>query len=95
VEVFGSKGGIIVTNRTPDNALYSNAEGVHAAKPLYFFIERYTDAFVAEMKEFVGSVVADKTPPVTGIDGRIPVVMGLAAWKSYREHRPVKLSEIN
>lgn len=95
VEVFGSQGGIIVTNRTPDNAVYSNAEGVHTAKPLYFFIERYTDAFVAEMKEFIGSVVADKAPSVTGIDGRIPVVMGLAAWKSYREHRPVKLSEIN
>jgi hypothetical protein len=31
--------------------------------------------------------------PVTGIDGRIPVVMGLAAWKSYRENLPVKLSK--
>jgi hypothetical protein len=28
------------------------------------------------------------------IDGRIPVVMGMAAKKSYLEHRPVKLSEI-
>jgi myo-inositol 2-dehydrogenase/D-chiro-inositol 1-dehydrogenase len=33
-------------------------------------------------------------PPVTGLDGRIPVVMGHAAWKSYRENRPVKLSEV-
>jgi hypothetical protein len=32
--------------------------------------------------------------PVTGLDGRIPVVIGIAAWKSYRERRPVKLSEI-
>jgi len=31
---------------------------------------------------------------VTGIDGRIPVVMALAAKKSYEEHRPVKLKEI-
>lgn len=95
VEVFGSQGNIVVANRTPDNAIYSNADGVHAAKPLYFFIERYTDAFVAEMKEFIACVLEDKTPSVTGIDGRIPVVMGLAAWKSYRENRPVKLSEIN
>jgi myo-inositol 2-dehydrogenase/D-chiro-inositol 1-dehydrogenase len=95
VEVFGSKGNIIVANRTPDNAIYSNADGVHTAKPLYFFIERYTDAFVAEMKEFIACVLEDKTPSVAGIDGRIPVVMGLAAWKSYRENRPVKLSEIN
>ena len=33
-------------------------------------------------------------PLVTGIDGRIPVVMGMAAKKSYLEHRPVRLSEI-
>jgi hypothetical protein len=32
---------------------------------------------------------------VSGRDGRIPVVMGLAARKSYDERRPVKLSEIS
>ena len=94
VEVFGSEGGIVVANHTPDNAIYSNTDGVHAAKPLYFFIERYTDAYIAEIKEFIAAIWEDKTPPVTGIDGRTPVVMGLAAWKSYRENRPVKLSEI-
>ena len=31
---------------------------------------------------------------VTGIDGRIPVVMGLAARKSHDEHRAVRLEEI-
>jgi myo-inositol 2-dehydrogenase/D-chiro-inositol 1-dehydrogenase len=94
VEVFGSEGGVVVANRTPDNAIVSDAGGVHAAKPLYFFEERYTNAYIAEMKEFIAAVQEDKTPPVTGIDGRIPVLMGLAAWKSYRENRPVKLSEI-
>jgi myo-inositol 2-dehydrogenase/D-chiro-inositol 1-dehydrogenase len=94
VEVFGSEGGIVVANRTPDNAIISDVDGVHAAKPLYFFIERYTDAYIAEMKEFISCILEDKAPSVTGIDGRIPVVMGLAAWKSYRENRPVKLSEI-
>jgi myo-inositol 2-dehydrogenase/D-chiro-inositol 1-dehydrogenase len=39
--------------------------------------------------------VLTKTPtPVTGIDGRIPVVMAKAARKSYDEHRPVRLEEI-
>jgi len=94
VEVFGSEGGIVVANRTPDNAIISDADGVRAAKPLYFFIERYTDAYIAEMKEFISCILEDKAPSVTGIDGRIPVVMGLAAWKSYRENRPVRLSEI-
>ena len=34
------------------------------------------------------------SPSVTGMDGRIPVVIGMAAEKSYLEHRPVRLSEI-
>ena len=94
VEVFGSGGGIVVSNRTPDLAVLSDADGVHASKPLHFFIERYTESYIAELQEFIESVSEDKTPSVTGIDGRIPVVMGLAAWKSYRENRPVRLSEI-
>ena len=95
VEVFGSEGTVVVGNRTPHTAVYSNAQAVQSAKPLYFFLERYMDAYLAEMKVFIDCVVQDTPPPVTGMDGRIPVVMGLAAWKSYRENRPVKLSEIS
>jgi myo-inositol 2-dehydrogenase/D-chiro-inositol 1-dehydrogenase len=73
----------------------SNTAGVQAAKPLYFFLERYTASYIAELKAFIEAVVCDTPVPVTGLDGRVPVVMGLAAWKSYREQRPVKLSEIN
>ncbi len=94
VEVFGSKGVVVVANNTPHTAVYSNAEGVQSAKPLYFFLERYTEAYVAEMKAFIECIRRGTPPPVTGLDARIPVVIGLAAWKSYRENRPVKLSEI-
>jgi myo-inositol 2-dehydrogenase/D-chiro-inositol 1-dehydrogenase len=94
VEVFGSDGVVVVSNHTPHNAVYSNTAGVHAALPLYFFLERYTEAYVAEMKAFIDCILHDTPSPVTGLDGRIPVVMGLAAGKSFRERRPVKLSEI-
>jgi myo-inositol 2-dehydrogenase/D-chiro-inositol 1-dehydrogenase len=94
VEVFGSAGMIQAHNNTPDQDIYFDAEGVHSAKPLYFFLERYQESFIAEMQEFVQSIREDTVPPVTGIDGRIPVVMGMAAKKSYLERRPVKLSEI-
>jgi myo-inositol 2-dehydrogenase/D-chiro-inositol 1-dehydrogenase len=94
VEVFGSNGMVQAHNNTPDNDVFFDAEGVHSAKPLYFFLERYTESFIAEMKEFVRSIRENVSPPVTGIDGRIPVVMGMAAKKSYLEHRPVRLDEI-
>jgi myo-inositol 2-dehydrogenase/D-chiro-inositol 1-dehydrogenase len=95
VEVFGSEGVVKVSNNIPHRAVVSNANGVHAPLPLFFFIERYTDAYVAEMKEFIECIQEDTTPPVTGIDGRIPVVMAYAAKKSFDENRPVKLTEVN
>jgi myo-inositol 2-dehydrogenase/D-chiro-inositol 1-dehydrogenase len=94
VEVFGSNGMIQAHNNTPDQDFYFDAEGVHSSKPLYFFLERYMESCIAEMKEFFESISDNTSPPVTGMDGRIPVVMGMAAKKSYLEHRPVRLSEI-
>ena len=94
VEVFGSAGLVTVSNNTPDSAVVSDAEGVHGPLPLYFFIERYVDSYIAEMEAFIECIQQDRTVPVTGADGRIPVVMGYAARKSYEENRPVRLSEV-
>ncbi len=89
VEVFGSGGVIVVDNVRPDTATLVDEKGRHSAKPVYFFVERYTESYLAEIKSFLEAVREDRTPEVTGRDGRIPVVMGYAAWQSYRENRPV------
>ncbi len=94
VEVFGSGGMVAVSNNTPDSAVVSDGQGVHGPLPLNFFMERYIESYVAEMRAFIECVQQDETPPVTGVDGRVPVVMGYAAHKSYEENRPVRLSEI-
>ena len=94
VEVFGSKGMVNVENNTPNRARLSTSQAVQEDLPLFFFIQRYVDSYIAEMKEFIRCVAEDKIPSVTGIDGRIPVVMGKAARLSFDRNRPVKLSEI-
>ncbi|PYI89792.1 MAG: inositol 2-dehydrogenase [Verrucomicrobia bacterium] len=94
VEVFGSTGLAMVSNRTPDNHILVNTDGVHSATPQYFFLERYQESYVAEMQEFVDCLLHDKEPSISGKDGLIPVTMGLAATKSLKERRPVKMSEI-
>jgi myo-inositol 2-dehydrogenase/D-chiro-inositol 1-dehydrogenase len=94
VEVFGSKGMAQAENNTPDQHILSNRDGVSTAKPLYFFLERYMAAYAAEMNAFSEAVVNDTPVPINGMDGRAPVVIGLAALKSYREGRPVKILEI-
>jgi myo-inositol 2-dehydrogenase/D-chiro-inositol 1-dehydrogenase len=94
VEVFGSGGMVAVANNTLDTHIYSDADGIHTAKPLYFFLERYMDSFISEMRDFLSCVQQDCQPSVTGMDGRAPVVMAKAATLSAKEHRPVKLSEV-
>ncbi len=94
VEVFGSQGMVAVANNTPDTAVFATSDGVHSAKPLYFFLERYAESFVAEMREFVDAVRKDTTPPVTGADGRAPVLIAMAATRSCREGRPVRIDEV-
>jgi myo-inositol 2-dehydrogenase/D-chiro-inositol 1-dehydrogenase len=94
IEVFGSKGSASASNHTPDNHLLMDAAGVHQAKPLYFFLERYTEAYMREMRAFVDAVLNNQSPPVGGDAGLQAVVMGIAATRSLHERRPVKLSEI-
>ena len=95
VEVFGSKGSVINANELSSTAIISTAEGVVSEKPKYFFLERYSESFIAEMRGFIDAVLNDKTTPVTGEDGLKPVLIALAARKSLLENRPVKISEID
>ncbi len=94
VEVFGSDGMVAVGNDTDSTAVLSNASGVTAEKPQFFFLQRYMDAYGREVSEFIDAIVNDKETPLGVVDGLKPVVMGLAAQKSLREGRPVLLSEI-
>lgn len=93
VEVFGSKGMVTVANERPDTHTFADEQGVHSSLPSYFFLERYLASYVAELQAFVDAVRNDEPPPVTGEDGRIPVLMGVAAQKSLREKRPVAVAE--
>ena len=94
VEVFGSKGMVTAANPPIDTVTFSGSEGTRAASPPYFFVERYKPAFLSELQAFFACIQEDTPPPVTGLDGRAPVVIGFAASKSLRENRPVLLSEI-
>ena len=94
VEVFGSGGSVASGNLHPDQVTISTGENIHRGLPLNFFMERYLTSYRVEMAEFVRCVLKDTPPPVTGVDGRMPVVMAQAAQLSYRENRPVQLSEV-
>lgn len=94
VEVLGSLGSISCENNTADRIIRRTNAGVMYPKPLYFFLERYRITYVNEMRSFIRAILKDRDVEVTGNDGRIPVVMALAASLSMRERRTVALSEI-
>jgi myo-inositol 2-dehydrogenase/D-chiro-inositol 1-dehydrogenase len=95
VEVFGSKGALACGNDTPSSVTLSNEAGVASDKPLYFFLERYRQAFVDEMNAFFDTAIDGKPSPVGDIDGLKPLLMGFAAKKSLAEGRAVKIAEVD
>jgi myo-inositol 2-dehydrogenase/D-chiro-inositol 1-dehydrogenase len=95
VEVFGSGGCVAADNRFPNTVTVSDAQRVHGDLPLNFFMDRYTESYVCEIRAFVDCIMNDAPPPVSGLDGRVAVVMGFAAKRSYAEKRPVRLSEVD
>jgi len=84
VEVLGSEGAVHTDNNYPNAAVVSGAERVSRDLPLNFFMERYSESFLAEMRHFVHCVVQHTPVPLTG---RAALLMALAARKSYDENR--------
>ncbi|HEY9720421.1 MAG TPA: inositol 2-dehydrogenase [Oscillatoriaceae cyanobacterium] len=94
VEVFGSEGSVAVGNLTPTTVTLSSSAGVRGDTPLHWFIERFEQAYLLEMRDFVACLRDDRAPSVTGADGRVPLVMARAAKLSAAERRPVRLDEV-
>jgi myo-inositol 2-dehydrogenase/D-chiro-inositol 1-dehydrogenase len=93
IEIFGSEGCIMVGNPKPTEVTINSAKDNISDKPLYFFIERYQDAYLAEMKEFIKCIQENKEPSVGGFDGKISVQMGYAAKESLTRGSFVKVAK--
>jgi len=95
LEVFGSKGMALADNNFPNNHKLYSEKGVSGDLPLHFFLERYQESYIIEMQEFVNALNMDGEMPVGGQDGLMSILIGLAARKSVKENRPVKITEVN
>ncbi|MEJ7761825.1 MAG: inositol 2-dehydrogenase [Thermomicrobiales bacterium] len=94
VDVLGSLGAVATGNVFANQATVSDAAGIRRDPPLHFFLQRYQESFVAELTAFVEAIKTGGSPPVTGADGRAPVVLALAAARSLAEGRPVRTAEL-
>ena len=91
VEVFGSRGMAASENPHAHSAVVRTADGTRKSPLPHFFLERYVPSYLREWDAFVEAVRTGTAPPVSGRDARAPLVIGLAAWQSLREGRPVEI----
>ena len=94
LEVFGTKDSIAVgvDERSP----YRSVElGVPANKQGYAnFMERFADAYRAELETFVDWLLEGKPSPCTLQDARAALAVAIAADRSRAERRPVRVDEV-
>lgn len=94
-EVLGDGGMLAVGNRTPHELRHFTATATGAAAPyLDFFIERYREAYDAEIDAFVDAVEKGASPDAGFEDGRKALILAEAAERSAAEGRFVAVSEI-
>ncbi|MER2509347.1 inositol 2-dehydrogenase [Amaricoccus sp.] len=94
IEVLGEKGAVYAENIHESTVQVATAEGFSRPPILNFFMERYADAYAAEIAAFVAAIGEGQEPPVTGEDGLLALALADAAVKSLAEGRVVKVSEI-
>ena len=84
VEAFGSKGMASDANDLVNTTTVMTVDGAKSEKPLWFFLERYNQAFINQVISFVDAINNDTQTAVGAIDGLRPVLMAKAATESCR-----------
>jgi predicted dehydrogenase len=89
-EIVGSKGSIFVgsLHRTPATLL-----SVHGStRPIAdYFLSTFAEAYLAEIRDFVDSILHDRPPRVTGEDGLKALAIAVAAENSHLQSKAVSV----
>ena len=85
-EIAGSKGSILVGNLQQTSVTFLTSEGGTQTLADHF-LTRFEDAYVAEVRDFVQSMLQDRAPRVSGEDGLRALEIAVAAEKSYLQSK--------
>ena len=92
VELFGSTGMLISDNQRPHDLKSFNATQTGKSEPYQpFFLERYAEAFVAELNAFIDCVSNNKPTEVGFEDGAKALALAEAAYQSLETRKSVHL----
>ncbi len=92
LEVHGEKGMLLSNNHRPTSLERFGETATASRAPLYyFFIERYAQAYVDELNDFIDAVEQSREPSVTFEDGRRALILADAAVESRQSGRAVEV----
>ncbi len=91
IEVFGDKGMLRAENLGETTVEQFTPRGTLSDRPLDFFLERYADAYRAELAAFLSALEKKAPMPVGADDGRLALVLAEAAIKSLKSGKAVAI----
>ncbi|KTC91178.1 inositol 2-dehydrogenase [Fluoribacter dumoffii] len=92
IEVFGKEGMLLANNQLKHSVMHYANKFTEQANPEYFFLERYHQAFRAELDSFYSAWLHNSPSPVSGRDGLQALRIAQAAKRSLVSKSPVFLS---
>jgi myo-inositol 2-dehydrogenase/D-chiro-inositol 1-dehydrogenase len=91
IELHGSKGLLRAGNMTATTVEHADGSGFRTDPALPFFLERYAEAYRAELDGFISAVSDGAAPQPDGDDGLRALLLADAATESARTGHAVKL----
>ena len=92
-EIFGLHGKIVI-QAEPKTPLRHYSESGYQMDHFHFFMDRFGPAFRAELEAFFRCVAEGAEPSPGVADAMESLKISVAATKSWKEGRPVKISEV-
>ena len=91
-EILGTAGTLKIGYLRETPLYVMTREGItHDTVP--YFPERFEQAYVSQLQDFVNTVLQEKKPSVTCADGVAALNLSVAATQSYKEGRPVNIED--
>ena len=92
-EVLGTQGTVKVGYLRETPIVLMTKDGVtHDTVP--WFMERFGEAYVAQLQNFIEHLQKQKEPSIKCADGVAALQVAIAATRAFKENRPVSVSEI-
>jgi myo-inositol 2-dehydrogenase/D-chiro-inositol 1-dehydrogenase/scyllo-inositol 2-dehydrogenase (NAD+) len=92
VEILCEKGMLHIGDFKEPGFTWVNTDGTTVESAFRSWRDRFKDAYLAEMEHFVGAIIDQSEPCVTGEDGKKVVEVVIAANRSIQTGQPIELA---